>query len=89
MKWHKIYIAAAATFVSGCGRETGLGKNEIHDLAIKTAVAKGMSNPRVDFMECKEEKWTVSMTDLPISPGSHAIVIISKNGKNIEFVHGR
>lgn len=80
----------ALTLMNGCSSaRPEIGKEQAIALAKQEVILRGWKEVEIESAELDGGHWQVMLWRLPKTPGGHATVEISKEGKLIRFVPGK
>jgi len=75
--------------VNGCGAKPEIDKEKAVVVARQEVTRRGWKEVEVDSVDKEEGRWIISLWRLPKTPGGHATVEVSAEGKVVRFVPGK
>ena len=77
-------------FVNGCNSaKPEIGKEQAIAIAKQEVVRQGGKELEVEDVSMDTDRWVISLWMLPATPGGHATVIVSTNGKVVRVFPGK
>jgi hypothetical protein len=75
--------------MNGCGAKPEIDKEQAVAVARQEATRRGWREIEVESVNREEGCWVISLWRLPKTPGGHATVEVSVEGKLVRFVSGK
>lgn len=88
-KWFQLFVVPLV-LMNGCSSsKPDIGKEQAVAVAKQEVIRRGWTEVEIESADLDGGHWQVMLLRLPKTPGGHATVEISKEGKLIRFVPGK